>query len=81
MQLRYAFRLYPDTGQRTALARAFGCARAVYNDAVRAREDARRAGEAFRAFSPRFPKYATTAAPSTPAQASNEPSRVVPASK
>ncbi|WP_404818449.1 helix-turn-helix domain-containing protein [Streptomyces triticiradicis] len=24
MQLRYAFRLYPDAGQRTALARAFG---------------------------------------------------------
>ena len=47
MQLRYAFRLYPEPGQRTALARAFGCARVVYNDAVRAREDARRAGEAF----------------------------------
>ncbi|WP_328844481.1 RNA-guided endonuclease InsQ/TnpB family protein [Streptomyces sp. NBC_00258] len=47
MQLRYAFRLYPNTGQRTALARAFGCTRVVYNDAVRAREDARRAGEAF----------------------------------
>ncbi|WP_406471076.1 RNA-guided endonuclease InsQ/TnpB family protein [Streptomyces sp. NBC_01615] len=47
MQLRYAFRLYPDSGQRTALAQAFGCARVVFNDAVRAREDARRAGEAF----------------------------------
>jgi len=47
MQLRYAFRLYPEPGQRAALARAFGCARVVYNDAVRAREDARRAGEAF----------------------------------
>ncbi|MEU9880076.1 RNA-guided endonuclease InsQ/TnpB family protein [Streptomyces phaeochromogenes] len=47
MQLRYAFRLYPEPGQRTALARAFGCARVVYNDAVRAREEARRAGEAF----------------------------------
>ncbi|MET7846774.1 RNA-guided endonuclease InsQ/TnpB family protein [Streptomyces avermitilis] len=47
MQLRYAFRLYPEPGQRTALARAFGCARVVYNDAVRAREDARRAGAAF----------------------------------
>jgi putative transposase len=43
MQLRYAFRLYPDTGQQTALARAFGCARVVFNDAVRAREDARKA--------------------------------------
>ncbi|WP_234538068.1 RNA-guided endonuclease InsQ/TnpB family protein [Streptomyces shenzhenensis] len=47
MQLRYAFRLYPDAGQRTALARAFGCARVVYNDAVRAREDAREAGQPF----------------------------------
>ncbi|MFG2944703.1 RNA-guided endonuclease InsQ/TnpB family protein [Streptomyces adustus] len=44
MQLRYAFRMYPDAGQQTALARAFGCARVVFNDAVRAREDARRAG-------------------------------------
>jgi putative transposase len=47
MQLRYSFRLYPDSGQRAALARAFGCARVVFNDAVRAREDARRTGEAF----------------------------------
>jgi putative transposase len=43
MQLRYAFRLYPEPGQRAALARAFGCARVVFNDAVRAREDARAA--------------------------------------
>jgi putative transposase len=47
MQLRYAFRLYPQPGQRLAPARAFGCARVVYNDAVRAREDARAAGEPF----------------------------------
>ncbi|MCT7354056.1 transposase [Streptomyces sp. 15-116A] len=47
MQLRYAFRLYPDAGQQTALAKAFGCARVVFNDAVRAREDARRAGQPF----------------------------------
>ncbi|WP_420077785.1 RNA-guided endonuclease InsQ/TnpB family protein [Streptomyces sp. JL3001] len=38
MQLRYGFRLYPSAGQRMALARAFGCARVVYNDALRARE-------------------------------------------
>ncbi|MET7390583.1 helix-turn-helix domain-containing protein, partial [Streptomyces sp. NPDC005444] len=43
MQLRYSFRLYPDTVQQEALARAFGCARVVFNDAVRAREDARAA--------------------------------------
>ncbi|MFD5217267.1 RNA-guided endonuclease InsQ/TnpB family protein [Streptomyces tendae] len=47
MQLRYAFRVYPDAGQRVALARAFGCARVVFNDAIRAREDARRAGQPF----------------------------------
>ncbi|MFE2732749.1 RNA-guided endonuclease InsQ/TnpB family protein [Streptomyces sp. NPDC059349] len=40
MQLRYAFRLYPEPGQRLALGRAFGCARVVFNDAVRARQDA-----------------------------------------
>ncbi|MEU9065429.1 RNA-guided endonuclease TnpB family protein [Streptomyces sp. NPDC048306] len=47
MQLRYAFRMYPDARQRVALAKAFGCARVVFNDAVRAREDARRAGRLF----------------------------------
>jgi putative transposase len=47
MQLRYSFRLDPDSVQQTALARAFGCARVVFNDAVRAREDARRAGQPY----------------------------------
>ncbi|MGW1553816.1 RNA-guided endonuclease InsQ/TnpB family protein [Streptomyces sp. NPDC002346] len=47
MQLRYSFRLYPSTGQRTALARAFGCARVVYNDALRGRETAREQGLPF----------------------------------
>ncbi|MHB9848773.1 RNA-guided endonuclease InsQ/TnpB family protein [Streptomyces krungchingensis] len=47
MQLRYSFRLYPDTGQQRALARAFGCARVVFNDAVRAREEARAAKQPF----------------------------------
>ncbi|NED83343.1 helix-turn-helix domain-containing protein, partial [Streptomyces sp. SID11233] len=37
----------PDTAQRIALAKAFGCARVVYNDAVRAREDARKAQQPF----------------------------------
>ncbi|MFF4240060.1 RNA-guided endonuclease InsQ/TnpB family protein [Actinomadura geliboluensis] len=44
MQLRYQFRLYPTTGQRESLARAFGCARVVFNDALRAREEAHAAG-------------------------------------
>ncbi|OEU87622.1 hypothetical protein DB35_28065 [Streptomyces abyssalis] len=47
MQLRYSFRLYPNGPQRAALARAFGCVRVVYNDALRARETARAAGEVF----------------------------------
>ncbi|NBE56158.1 RNA-guided endonuclease InsQ/TnpB family protein [Streptomyces boluensis] len=47
MQLRYAFRLYPDRVQRAALERAFGCARVVFNDVVRARLDARAAGLPF----------------------------------
>jgi putative transposase len=47
MQLRYAFGLYPDTAQQAALARAFGCARVVFNDAVHAREDARKSGQPF----------------------------------
>ncbi|WP_019633255.1 RNA-guided endonuclease InsQ/TnpB family protein [Actinomadura atramentaria] len=44
MRLRYQFRLYPTPGQRDALARAFGCARVVFNDGLRARQDARAAG-------------------------------------
>lgn len=47
VQLRYSFRLYPSAGQRTALARVFGCARVVYNDALRARERARAQGLPF----------------------------------
>lgn len=45
--MRYSFRLYPNGPQRSALAQAFGCARVVFNDALRARETARAAGEAF----------------------------------
>src|ERR1035441_7965858 len=44
MQLRYSYRLYPTRGQRSALARAFGCARVVFNDALRLREQAYEAG-------------------------------------
>ncbi|MGW6728317.1 RNA-guided endonuclease InsQ/TnpB family protein [Nocardia sp. NPDC055029] len=44
MQLRYNFRVYPAPGQQIALARAFGCARVVYNDAIHTREQARRDG-------------------------------------
>jgi putative transposase len=44
VQLRYNYRIYPTPGQQIALARAFGCARAVFNDGLRAREQARQAG-------------------------------------
>jgi len=44
MRLRYNYRLYPTPGQQMALARVFGCARVVYNDALRARRQAHDAG-------------------------------------
>jgi putative transposase len=47
VQLRYNYRLYPAPGQRTALAKAFGCARVVFNDALRLREEAHAAGLPF----------------------------------
>jgi putative transposase len=47
MLLRYNYRLYPALGQRIALAKAFGCARVVFNDALAAREAAHRAGDPY----------------------------------
>ncbi|MGC5022836.1 helix-turn-helix domain-containing protein, partial [Micromonospora sp. DT47] len=47
MQLRYNYRVYPTSGQQAALARAFGCARVVFNDGLRARQQAHGAGEAY----------------------------------
>ncbi|MYX85883.1 MULTISPECIES: helix-turn-helix domain-containing protein, partial [unclassified Streptomyces] len=44
MQLRYNFRVYPSAGQRGALSKAFGCARVVFNDGLRARQEAHAAG-------------------------------------
>ncbi|GII23050.1 RNA-guided endonuclease InsQ/TnpB family protein [Planosporangium mesophilum] len=37
---RFQYRAYPTPAQEPALARAFGCARVVYNDALHARETA-----------------------------------------
>ena len=45
MLVRYRYRLYPSPGQRQALARVFGCARVVYNDCLRLREECYAAGE------------------------------------
>jgi putative transposase len=47
VQLRYNVRLYPDASQREALARSFGCARVVFNDGLRLRQQAREAGEKY----------------------------------
>ncbi|MCK9879130.1 transposase [Frankia sp. Ag45/Mut15] len=47
MRLRYNYRLDPSPGQVAALSRAFGCARVVFNDGLRLRQDARVAGLAY----------------------------------
>jgi putative transposase len=47
VQLRYNYRLDPWPHHRIALQKAFGCARAVFNDGLRAREAAREAGEPY----------------------------------
>ncbi|MBB4979320.1 RNA-guided endonuclease InsQ/TnpB family protein [Streptomyces nymphaeiformis] len=44
MQLRYDYRVYPDASRCRALARAFGCARVVWNDCLRDRKEAHAAG-------------------------------------
>ena len=41
----YRYRAYPAPGQAAMLAWAFGLARVVFNDALRARQDAYAAGE------------------------------------
>ena len=41
----YRYRAYPTPGQAVLLARTFGCARVVFNDALLARRDAYAAGE------------------------------------
>jgi len=45
MQVRYRYRIYPAPGQQQMLARTFGCARVVYNDCLRVRDEAYAAGE------------------------------------
>jgi putative transposase len=45
MLVRYRYRIDPTRRQCQALARAFGCARVVYNDALRERERAHAVGE------------------------------------
>jgi putative transposase len=47
MQLRYNYRLDPQPRHRIALGKAFGCARVVYNDGLRAREQAHHDGRSY----------------------------------
>jgi putative transposase len=44
MQLRYRYRIEPTPAQQQMLARVFGCARVVFNDALRVRDEMYRAG-------------------------------------
>jgi putative transposase len=44
MQLRYNYRLDPQPRHRAALGKAFGCARVVFNDGLRTRQEAHEAG-------------------------------------
>jgi putative transposase len=43
--VRYRYRLCPSPGQQQALAQVFGCARVVFNDSLRLREECYAAGE------------------------------------
>jgi transposase len=45
VQVRYRYRIYPTPRQQQALARVFGCARVVYNDCLRVRDEVYAAGE------------------------------------
>jgi len=45
VQVSYRYRIYPTPGQQQALARVFGCARVVYNDCLRVRDEAHANGE------------------------------------
>ncbi|MEW2356773.1 helix-turn-helix domain-containing protein [Spirillospora sp. NPDC029432] len=47
MWLRYNYRLYPTAEQRDMLARAFGCARTVFNDGLALRRRAEHDGLPF----------------------------------
>jgi len=47
MRLRYRYRLYPHPHQQAALARAFGCARVVWNDALALSKDLYQRGEKY----------------------------------
>ena len=62
----YRYRAYPTPGQTQLLARTFGCARVVFNDALRARQDAHAAGE--RVSDTQVQRRVVTLAKTTPAR-------------
>lgn len=45
VQVRYRYRIYPSPVQQQTLSRTFGCARVVFNDCLRLRDEAYAAGE------------------------------------
>jgi putative transposase len=47
LQLRYNYRLAPWPRHRVVFGRAFGCARVVFNDGLRARQEAHEAGRPY----------------------------------
>lgn len=64
MKLRYNYRIHPTHDQQQTLARFFSCARVVYNDGLRMRNEAYERGEPFIADS-QLQKLVTTAAKKT----------------
>ena len=46
-KLRYRYRIYPHPHQKVALARAFGCARVVWNDALALSQDLYKRGQQY----------------------------------
>ncbi|MFD7449465.1 RNA-guided endonuclease InsQ/TnpB family protein [Kitasatospora sp. NPDC059827] len=68
MHLRYSYRVYPTASQRALLARTFGCARVVYNDALAVRMEARKGGLPYPK-SADLQKRVITAAKKTPERA------------
>jgi putative transposase len=67
MKLRYRYRLYPHPHQQVALAKAFGCARVVWNDALAKSRELYAAGE--KTSYPVLAKLCITQAKQTPERA------------
>lgn len=76
MKQRYRFRLYPHPHQQVALAKAFGCARVVWNDALAKSRELYAAGE--KSSYPVLAKLCITQAKQTPERSwLSDPSNVV----